>query len=65
MSQLAKVWRGTGFNENVRLFQYLYSDGSTHYTFYPRVGSPANPNEEEAAMVIKRFNLKEVEVTEC
>lgn len=61
MSLIIKVWKGTGYNQNARLTQYMYSDGSTnHYTFYPRVGSPANPTEEEVPMIIKNFRLQEV-----
>jgi len=60
MSTITKVWKGEGYNKEVRLFQYLYSDGSIHYTFYPRVGTPGNPTEEEARKIIRIWNLKEV-----
>lgn len=60
MSTVLKVWRGTGFDKNVRLTQYRYSDGSIHYTFYDRIGCAGNPNQEEAEQIIKSWKLQEV-----
>ncbi len=60
MSKELRVWKGTGYNANALLKECEYSDGSIHYTFYPRTGLPANPSKEEAEMIIKRWNLKEI-----
>ena len=61
MSKLINVWTGTGFNKDVKLMQYEYEDGTrNHYTFYPRVGAPANPTESEVPVIIKNFRLQEV-----
>ena len=62
MSRVIKMWQGTGFNKNACLMQYEYDDGTTnHYTFYPRVGSPDNPTEEQVPVIIKNFKMQEVE----
>ena len=60
MSEKLRIWKGTGYNKEVTLQEHKYSDGSIHYTFRDRFGHPGNPTEEEAQMIIRRWNLKEV-----
>lgn len=64
MAKILRRWIGTGFNNNVLLTEYEYSDGSIHYTFYDRFGHSGNPTKDEAKEIVKRWNLKEVKYYE-
>ena len=58
MSKALRTWTGSNkFNENVRLIEHQYDDGSIHYTFYPRVGAPGNPSKAEADEIVKSWRL--------
>lgn len=59
MAKLVKVWKGTGYDKDVRLKQYIYTDGSMHYEFRNRFGKPSNPTEQEAKRIIKLWGLVE------
>jgi len=61
MSKLVKMWKGTGYNKNVRLKQYVYSDNSIHYEFRDRLGMPGNPTASEAKRIIESWRLIEVQ----
>jgi len=36
MAKVVKVWKGTGYDKEVRLKKYIYADGSMHYEFRNR-----------------------------
>ena len=60
MAELKKIWKGTGYNKNVTLKEYKYSDGTIHYEFRDRNYLPGNPSQEEAEEIIKRWRLEEI-----
>lgn len=62
MSNIAKMWAGSGYNKDVRLIKRVYDDGRVSYEFRDRKGYPANPTASEAQEIINRWNLEEVEV---
>lgn len=59
MAKVVKVWKGTGYDKEVRLKQYQNSDGSYRYEFRNRFGKPSNPTEQEAKRIIKLWGLVE------
>lgn len=62
MSIVVQMWKGTGYDKDVRLKKYLLGDGTTHYEFRNRFGSPSNPDPKEVAKIIKLWGLVEVDL---
>ena len=61
MSKVLEIYKGTGYNKNVSLAKYQYSDGSTHWFFRDRLGHSGNPTDQEATKIISDWHLvKEV-----
>lgn len=62
MSEAIKVYIGLGYNKDVTLIQYKYSDGSTnHWLFRNRTGAPYNPeSQEEVEKIINDWHLREI-----
>lgn len=61
MSEIIERYMGTGYNKEAKLFKYRHSNGETRWTFRDRLGRPANPTDDEAAQIIKRWGLIKID----
>ena len=62
MSEMIRYFIGSGYNKNVTLIEYRYTDGTrNHWLFRDRQGRPYNPeSQEEAEKIVRDWHLKEI-----
>lgn len=62
MNEMIRYFIGSGYNKNVTLIEYRYSDGTrNHWLFRDRQGRPYNPeSQEEAEKIVRDWHLKEI-----
>lgn len=59
MYTITNMYKGTGYNKNVRLIRREYLDGHASWEFRDRQGIVGNPSEKEAYEIISKWNLVE------